>query len=219
MSKLSQRAPFNDWWYWSECLLKRFRTIAEIYRDNGETDRAADINVWVKQFQENCKPAVAAMQPLPKTDADKAALVQLEEAAIAASATTFRDVLFNLPFISQSVQDLTYGKWEDYQWPEEPKAEEIDENTGLPIPRKPPPKVDARLAELFWGPKQRPDEGIRSGRYKDGGLPGILYNLLAAEKTTSTRAPTDYGKVMQASATQQRVNTAKMANKMAPGKF
>ena len=28
----SQRAPFNDWWDWSECLVKRFKTIADIYK-------------------------------------------------------------------------------------------------------------------------------------------------------------------------------------------
>ncbi len=36
----AQKAPFNDWWYWSECLVKRFRSIAEIYRENSEFDRA-----------------------------------------------------------------------------------------------------------------------------------------------------------------------------------
>ena len=30
----SQKAPFNDWWYWSECLVKRFRTISDLYKEN-----------------------------------------------------------------------------------------------------------------------------------------------------------------------------------------
>ena len=79
--------------------------------------------------------------------------------------------------------------------------------TGLPIKKKKKSGGDARITELFWGPKARQDEGIRSGKVEDGGLPGILFNLLVAEKTSSNRSPTDYGQVMQSAAAQQYIAT------------
>lgn len=216
MSSYSKRAPFNDWWYWSECLVKRFRTIAEIYRENAEIDRANDAALWVKKLQSNCQPPVEAMRKGMKTDEQKAEIKRLEEVAIAECAVMFRELLVNLPFISQSMQDLTYTAWDECKWEEPPQQGDSDADGDAPIAKK--SKTDARLTELFWGPKQRADEGIRSGKVPDGGLPGILYNLLVAERTSSTRAPTDYGRVMQASATQQRVSNVKMAHKMAPGR-
>jgi len=203
----SQRAPFNDWWYWSECLVKRFRTIAEIYRENSEMDRANDATLWVKKLQDNCQPPVQAMRKGMKTEEEKAEVKRLEETAIAQCAAMFRELLVNLPFVSKAMQDFLCVKWDDCGWDEAPEEEEFDEETGLPKPKKKKTKTDGRITELFWGPKQRKDEGIRSGKVEDGGLPGILYNMLVAEKTTSSRQPTDYGKVMQASATQQRVTS------------
>jgi hypothetical protein len=208
----SERAPFNDWWYWSECLVKRFRTIAEIYRENNEMDRANEAGLWVKNLQEACAPPVELIRKGLKTEEQKSEAKQLEETAINRSAALFRELLVNLPFISKAMQDFLYVKWEECAWEEEEKAEEIDENTGLPKPKKKKVKTDGRVTELFWGPKLRTDEGIRSGKVEDGGLPGILYNLMVAEKTTSSRA-------MQASVTQQRVATAKMANRMSPGRI
>lgn len=215
----SERAPFNDWWYWSECLVKRFRTIAEIYRENNEMDRANEAGLWVKNLQDACAPPVELIRKGLKTEEQKSEAKQLEETAINRSAALFRELLVNLPFISKAMQDFLYVKWEECAWAEEDTAEEIDENTGLPKPKKKKVKTDGRVTELFWGPKLRVDEGIRSGKVEDGGLPGILYNLMVAEKTTSSRAPTDYGRVMQASVTQQRVATAKMANRMSPGRI
>ena len=68
---------------------------------------------------------------------------------------------------------------------------------------------------MFWGPKARQDEGIRSGKVEDGGLPGILMNLLSAEKSSSSRSPTDYGQSMMAAAAQSGLaSTMAQAEKM-----
>jgi hypothetical protein len=211
MQSYSQRAPFNDWWYWSECLIKRYMTVGEIFRENAEHDRATKASEWVKSLKENPKGAIAIMQKGAKTDEDKAKLKQEEEKAIGIWAGWFRQILNELPFISDAVQNLTYSSWEDCRWVTEEPQEEIDEITGLPLPKKKIVKPETRLSEFFWGPKGREDEGVRSGRFTDGGLPGILYNLLAAERTNSTRAPTDYGRAMAISAQQQRVSNVKMA--------
>lgn len=213
MSKYSQRAPFNDWWYWSECLAKRFATIAEIYRENGESIRANDASIWIKKLRENCQPPVAAMRKGMKTDQEKADVKKLEEEAIANAVQMFRELLVNLPFISSAMQDFLFIKWQECKWDDATAIEEIDERTGLPKSKKKKAKVDQRICEMFWGPKQRQDEGIRSGKVNDGGLPGILFNLLAAEKTSSSRAPTDYGKTMQSAAVQQRIVTNKQESR------
>ncbi|MGB4100608.1 MAG: hypothetical protein WBK91_01685 [Alphaproteobacteria bacterium] len=213
MTTYSQRAPFNDWWYWSECLAKRFGTIAEIYRENSEQVRANDAVLWIKKLRENCQPPVAAMRKGMKTDQEKADVKKLEEEAIASAAQMFRELLVNLPFISSAMQDFLLIKWLDCKWEEEASPEEIDERTGLPRTKKKKAKIDQRVMEMFWGPKQRQDEGIRSGKVADGGLPGILFNLLAAEKTSSSRAPTDYGKTMQIAAIQQRIVISKQESK------
>ncbi len=213
MSKYSQRAPFNDWWYWSECLAKRFATIAEIYRENSEPIRANDASIWIKKLRENCQPPVAAMRKGMKTDQEKADVKKLEEEAIANAVQMFRELLVNLPFISSAMQDFLFIKWQECKWDDATAIEEIDERTGLPKSKKKKAKVDQRICEMFWGPKQRQDEGIRSGKVNDGGLPGILFNLLAAEKTSSSRAPTDYGKTMQSAAVQQRIVTNKQESR------
>jgi hypothetical protein len=210
----SQRAPFNDWWYWSECLVKRFRTIAEIYKENGEIERSQQAANWTKKLKDNCMVPVMAMRKGMKTDEEKANVKKLEEEAIVDAATMFREILSNLPFVSSAVQDFLYITWDECKW-EEPgdDREEFDEDTGLPIKKKKKKTGDTRIIELFWGPKTRQDEGIRSGKVEDGGLPGILFNLLVAEKSSSNRAPTDYGQVMQSAAAQ--TYTATSAHKMA----
>ncbi len=205
----SQRAPFNDWWYWSECLVKRFRAIADIYRENGEMERADQASEWSKKLKDNCMVPVMAARKGMKTDEEKAEISRLEETAIFNAAMMFRELLANLPFISSAIQDFLYLDWEECRWesPEESK-DEIDEVTGLPIQKKKRKKAgDSRTSELFWGPKERQDEGIRSGKVEDGGLPGILFNLLAAENSSSNRSPTDYGQLMQSSAAQQYIAT------------
>lgn len=207
----SQRAPFNDWWYWSECLVKRFKTITDIYRENGETERAQQATEWSKNLKDNCmKPVMAARKGM-KTDEEKAEVKRLEEEAIFNAATMFRDLLANLPFISSAIQDFLYVRWEDFKW-EDSSDEEIDEVTGLPKKKKKKSSGDIRLTELFWGPRERQDEGIRSGKIEDGGLPGILFNLMQAEKTSSNRSPTDYGQLVQSAAAQQYIATSKQAN-------
>ena len=205
----SQRAPFNDWWYWSECLVKRFRTISELYKENGEADRSAQAAEWSKKLKDNCMVPVMAIRKGMKTDEEKAEVKQLEEDAIVACVGMFRDLLANMPFISSAIQDFLMLDWNDCAW-EDPNApkEEIDEETGLPIKKKKKKGTgDQRIIELFWGPKARQDEGIRSGKVEDGGLPGILFNLLVAEKTSSNRAPTDYGQTMQSAAAQSYIAT------------
>ena len=209
----TERAPFNDWWYWSECLVSRFRTIAEIYKENGEQERAALASEWSKRLKDNCMtPVKAAREGMDSTER-KAKIRHLEEDAIYNAAMMFRDLLANFPFISSAIQDFLYVNWEECKWPSHKNMEEIDEETGLPIKKKKRRSGgDDRVSELFWGPKDREDEGIRSGVVEDGGLPGILYNLLQAEKVSSNRTPTDYGQVMQASAAQQYIATTKDAN-------
>jgi hypothetical protein len=204
----SQRAPFNDWWYWSECLVKRLRTMADLYKEHGESERAAIGSDWAKKLKDNCMTPVFAARKGMKTDAEKAELKKMEEEAIFNAAAMFRELLVNLPFMSTAVQDFLGVNWQDCNY-EDPKAEEeIDEDTGLPKKKKKKKATDGRITELFWGPKARQDEGIRSGKVADGGLPGILANLLAAEKSSSSRAPTEYGQNMLAAAAQSNLATS-----------
>lgn len=196
----SQRAPFNDWWYWSECLVKRFRTIEEIYREQNEPERAAEIGAIATKLKDTCMVPVNLIRKGMKTDEEKKEVTRLEEEAIYICAEMFRDILHNFPFMSSGIQDFLGVKWDELTWDE--PAEELDE-FGNPIKKKKRGSGDSRIIELFWGPKARQDEGIRSGKVADGGLPGILYNLMLAEKTSSNRQPTEFGKFMQAAANQQ----------------
>jgi hypothetical protein len=207
MQNYSQRAPFNDWWYWSECLVKRLRTMADLYKENGEMERSNLAGDWAKKLKDNCMTPVMAARKGMKTDAEKAAIKKLEEEAIFAAAGMFREMLVNLPFMSSALQDFLYVDWRDCNW-EEPEEDEVDELTGLPKKKKKKKNTDTRITELFWGPKARQDEGIRSGKVEDGGLPGILNNLLMAEKSSSSRAPTDYGQAMMAAAAQSGLATS-----------
>ena len=211
----SQRAPFNDWWYWSECLGKRLRTIADIYKENDENERAEQFTQWARKLKDNCMTPVMAARKGMKTDEEKEEVKKLEEVAILNAVNMFRDAIINLPFVSSSIQDFLYIYWEDCKWETESDAEEDfeDEPDYLAKEKKKKKgKGDMRISELFWGPKDRQDEGIRSGKVEDGGLPGLLFNMVQAEKTSSNRAPTDYGQVMQAAATQQYVATSTQAN-------
>jgi hypothetical protein len=203
----AQKAPFNDWWYWSECLVKRLRTMGELYRENGEKERADQANEWAKKIKDNCMVPVVAARKGMKTDEQKAEVKKLEEDAIFSAAGYFRDMLINLPFMSSAIQDFLAVDWQECKWEEaDAPKEEFDEDTGLPLKKKKKKSGgDTRITELFWGPKARQDEGIRTGKVEDGGLPGILSNMLAAEKTTSSRMPTEYGQAMLASVAQQGV--------------
>lgn len=205
----SQRAPFNDWWYWSECLVKRLRTMSELYRENHEAERAQISSEWSKKLKDNVMVPVMAARKGMKTDEEKAELKKLEEKSIMEAAAMFRELLLNLPFMCEAIQDFLGVKWQECKWEEEGE-EEIDEYTGLPVKKKKKKQGsgDQRITELFWGPKARQDEGIRSGKPEDGGLPGILMNLLAAEKSSSSRAPTDYGQSMLAAAAQSNIATS-----------
>jgi len=207
----SQKAPFNDWWYWSECLVKRFNTIAEIYKENGEMERSNEIAEIAHKLKINCMTPVMAARKGMETDEQKEEIRRLEEEAIVNAVEMFRKILTDFPFISNAIQDFLYVYWEDVKWEEETE-DNIDEITGLP--KKPAKKSasDQRITELFWGPIERQDEGIRSGKVEDGGLPGLLYNLMVAEKTASSRTPTDFGQLMQASAVQSYVATTAQAN-------
>jgi hypothetical protein len=207
MTSYSQRAPFNDWWYWSECLVKRLRTLGELYKENGEAERAQQATDWAKRLKDNCMVPVIQARKGMKTDAEKAELKKLEEEAIFNAASMFREMLVNLPFMSSAIQDFLGVKWQDCKWDEPAAEEEFDEETGIPKLKK-KKKGDQRITELFWGPKARQDEGIRSGEVRDGGLPGILANLLLAEKSSSSRSPTEYGQQMLAAAAQQSLVTS-----------
>jgi len=195
----SERAPFNDWWYWSECLGKCFRAMESLYREHGEPERAAELGAIAAKLKETCNVPVTYMRNGLKTDEQKAEVKRLEEEAIGICAGMFRDILYNFAFISSAIQTFLGIVWSDLTWDEPP--EEFDE-FGNAKPKKKRSSGDTKILELFWGPQARPDEGIRSGRVADGGLPGILYNLLLAEKTSSTRQPTGHGKFMQAAANQ-----------------
>jgi hypothetical protein len=204
MSSYSQRAPFNDWWYWSECLVKRLRTMSDLYKDNTEMERSAQAADWAKRLKDNCMTPVMAARKGMKTDAEKAELKKLEEESIFNAASMLRELLINLPFMSSAIQDFLGVNWQECKWEDPNEKESFDEETGLPLKKKKKKSGggDTRITELFWGPKARQDEGIRSGKVEDGGLPGILNNLLMAEKTSSSRAPTEYGQAMLASVTQ-----------------
>ena len=209
MTSYSQRAPFNDWWYWSECLVKRLRTLGELYKDNGEPERGSIANDWAKKLKDNCMTPVMAARKGLKTDEQKAEVKKLEEEAIFNAAAMFRELLVNLPFMSSTIQEFLGVKYQECKWDDPAdEAEEFDEETGLPKKKKKKKAGDGRITELFWGPKARQDEGIRSGKIADGGLPGILANLLLAEKSSSSRSPTDYGAAMLASAAQQSIATS-----------
>ena len=207
----AQKAPFNDWWYWSECLVKRFRTIAEIYRENGEVERSDVIGELARKLKDNCMVPVMEARKGISTDEQKATLKKLEEEAIFSAAEMFREILTNFPFISSAIQDFLFVYWEDVKWPQDDE-DEIDETTGLAKKKKKKSGEDTRITELFWGPKERQDEGIRSGKVADGGLPGLIFNMVAAEKTSSNRAPTDYGQVMQVAAVQQNIAVTAQTN-------
>lgn len=204
--KYNQRAPFNDWWYWSECLVKRFRTMEELYKENGENERAGIIGDLAKRLKDNCMVPVEAIRKGYKTDEQKAEIKKLEEAAIYEAAQMFRDILFNFPFMSSSIQEFLGLRWDELTWDE--AIEELDEE-GRQVKKKKRSGGDSRILELFWGPKARQDEGIRSGRVEDGGLPGIIYNLMLAERSSSNRAPTEFGKFVQHAAGQQFLNVQK----------
>ena len=192
--------------------------MGDLYRENGEIERAEQATDWSKKLKDNClTPVVAARKGL-KTDEQKAEVKKLEEAAIFNCAQMFRDLLVNLPFMSSAIQDFLYVTWQECKWEDPTEVEEIDEDTGLPIRKKKKKgSGDMRITELFWGPKARQDEGIRSGKVEDGGLPGILSNLLLAEKTTSSRSPTEYGQSMLASVAQSGVTMQHVGPK--PGGF
>ena len=213
----AQKAPFNDWWYWSECLIKRLRTISDMYRENGEAERGEQALDWAKKLKENCMAPIIAARKGMKTDEQKAEIKKLEEDAIFNAAMMFRDLLVNLPFMSSAIQAFLCVNWQECKWEDPNEVEEIDELTGLPVRKKKKKSSsgDQRIIELFSGPRARQDEGIRSGKPEDGGLPGILNNLLLAEKTTSSRSPTEYGQAMLASATQSGLaTTMKQMEKM-----
>ena len=183
--------------------------MGDLYKENGEAERGDTAIDWAKRLKDNCMTPVVAARKGLKTDEQKAEVKKLEEDAIFNAANMFRELLVNLPFMSSAIQDFLAVNWQDCKWEEEKKEEEFDPDTGLPIRKKKKKgSGDTRITELFWGPKARQDEGIRSGNVADGGLPGILNNLLMAEKTASSRQPTEYGQAMLAAASQAGLATS-----------
>jgi hypothetical protein len=192
--------------------------MGDLYRENGEPERGEQAGEWSKRLKDNCMVPVTAARKGLKTDEQKTEVKKLEEEAIFRCVDMFRELLVNLPFMSSAIQQFLAVNWNDCKWEDPVEAEEIDEDTGLPIRKKKKKgSGDARITELFWGPKARQDEGIRSGKAEDGGLPGIITNLLAAEKTTSSRSPTEYGQAMLASVTQTGMTV--VPNNPKPGGF
>lgn len=201
MSNYLKKAPFNDWWYWSDVLGKRLRTIADIYRENDEKERALEIGAIAKKLYDLfIGPARKGQKIKTMKPEEKEALKKEEEAAIYDATNVWRDLLAELPFISDTVEGFLGLKWEDID--PNPKKDEKEKGeqgkTGGGAAAKPAKKIDPRAVEIFWGPKGRYDEGIRSGLPKDGGLPGILMNYLNAERTSSNRSPTEYKEDMNA---------------------
>ena len=197
MSNYLKKAPFNDWWYWSDVLAKRLRTAADIYRENDEKERSQEIAATAKKLYDLfIGPARKGQKGGPKEPAEKEALKKEEEAAIFEATNIWRDTLQNLPFISQALEGFLDLQWRDIDPNEKPEDKDKDKDKGKAGDGKggaaKPKKIDTRAVELFWGPKGRYDEGIRSGVPKDGGLPGILMNYLHAEKSNSNRSPTEY---------------------------
>lgn len=185
--------------------------MSDLYKENGESERATQGADWAKKLKDNCMTPVVAARKGMKTDEEKAELKKLEENSIFHCAQMFRELLINLPFMSSAIQSFLGVNWQECKWEDENASEEFDEHTGLPIKKKKKKAGDNRITELFWGPKARQDEGIRSGAVEDGGLPGIIANLLLAEKTSSSRAPTEYGQAMLAAAAQQNLATSMQA--------
>ena len=136
----SQKAPFNDWWYWSECLVKRFKTISDLYRENAispeDRERSQLTDDWAKKLKDNCNTVVNEMRKGLKTDEQKKKIKELEEEAIFKCATLFRELLMEFPLIAETIQQFLDVYWEDCRW-EDPtkKVEELDEN-GLPVKKK-----------------------------------------------------------------------------------
>lgn len=201
MSNYLKKAPFNDWWYWSDVLGKRLRTAADIYRENDEKERGQEIGTTAKKLYDLfIGPARKGQKGGPKTPEEKAALKKEEEAAIFEAVNIWREVLNNLPFISQTLEGFLGLQWReiDPNVPADKKDDKKDGDkgkagsTGAIGSGSKPKKIDSRAVELFWGPKGRYDEGIRSGSAKDGGIAGILMNYLNAEKSNSNRSPTEY---------------------------
>ena len=171
MSNYRQKAPFNDWWYWSDVLAKRYQTVSEIYRENDEAQRANETAGVAKMLHDNFIGPARIGQKGTKTPEERAALAKIEEEAIFKGIQMWKDCLTALPFISTHMQEFLGCKWEEIGW----------DKGGEP-----------RAVMLFWGPKGRTDEGIRSGYPKDGGLPGILMNYILAERSSSSRSPSEW---------------------------
>ncbi len=98
----------------------------------------------------------------------------LEEEAIVSAANMFRELLANLPFISSAVQDFLYVNWQECRWEEPDEDGEKIERAGLPHKKKKKKSGDTRIVELFWGPRARQDEGIRSGEVRTAGFPAFF---------------------------------------------
>ncbi len=179
MTAYRKKAPFNDWWYWSDVLAKRLVTIAQMYNEFGEPQRAHDADATSRKLNEIFLGPARMGQKGVKTDEEKAALAKIEEEAIFAGVVIWQEMLNSLPFISEQLQSYLDIKWADINPQDEKKMQQMG-------------NIDPRATELFWGPKGRYDEGIRSGHPKDGGLPGILLNYLLAERGSSSRSPSQY---------------------------
>ena len=193
MSDYLKKAPFNDWWYWSDVLAKRLRTVSEIYKENDERERATEMGGvaarLTKLFGEIAQKGMRV-----KTDVEKAALSKDEEAAIYEGTNIWRDMLSSLPFVSEHMEAYQGVTWRDVD-PLKNKEKTDEKSKGGKSSSSgggPSGKTLARAVELFWGPDGRFDEGIRSGLPVDGGLPGILMNMLMAEKSNSNRTPSEY---------------------------
>lgn len=201
MNKYTKKAPFNDWWYWSDTLVKRLRTVADIYRENDEKERGDEMAALARKLYTLFVGPAQKGQKAKDAEA-KAAVAKEEEAAIEEAVHMWRDVLAFLPFVSQTMESYLSVTWPEID-PNPKKGDGEDKESddgktsggtassaGGAAPK--PKKIDPRAVELFWGPKGRYDEGIRSGSPKNGGLPGILETMLKAEKTNSSRTPTEY---------------------------
>ena len=133
-------------------------------RKMGNPSVEAPHPIGPKRLKDNCMTPVVAARKGLKTDEQKMEVKKLEEEAIfSAGDHVSRTACQSSLYVESAIQDFLAVKWADCKWDDADAPEEIDENTGQVKKKKKKRVGDTRISELFWGPKARQDEGIRSG--------------------------------------------------------
>jgi hypothetical protein len=185
MAAQTTKASFEEWTRVTGALVKRLQSAAAIYKQNRLDGKASDIEVFlVKMRQSSGQPVGTSEQVTPyvvlhanELDANK-----FDELRITALAGLFKEVLGQLPDVSNDMQQLLQSGW-----------------TG---------ECNGRIAsDLFKGPLGTHNEGIGSGFVTDGQLPWVIDNLLDREATGSDRPQRT--KVAGSEELQQRADMAR----------